>query len=139
MTDDRPAPAADPEPVATVLVVEDDPTIQELVAGALEDTGYQTLTAVGSASVALAHTQQPAVILLDVLMPQMDGLAVSHALKANPTTAYIPIVAMSTSPDLRHLSAEMHADAVLAKPFELDDLYRVVRRWASPPADQSPH
>lgn len=120
MTPPLPAPPAGAS--GTVLVVEDDPAIREMVARALDDQGYRTLTAVDGASVAVAQSQQPDVILLDLLMPGMDGPAVSAALKANPATAAIPIVGMSTSSDVRRISAAMQADAVLAKPFELDDL-----------------
>lgn len=116
-----------------VLVVDDDPLIQEFVTMALEDDGYRVLTAVNGASIGLARTQRPALILLDQMMPQMDGVEVSRRLKADPATADIPIVLMSATRPLTPIQRAMQAVDRLPKPFELRELSRVVRRWAPPP------
>ena len=92
-------------------------------------TPYAVVTAVGAAAVPLAAERQPDVILLDVHMPGMDGPEVSRRLRADPATAYIPIILMSTRRELRTLSARLPIDDQLPKPFALDELYAIVDRW----------
>ncbi|HVC78876.1 MAG TPA: response regulator [Chloroflexota bacterium] len=115
---------------ATVLVVDDDPGIQEMVAAVLEMEGYRVCTAVGAATLPLAASEHPSLILLDVSMPGMDGVEVSRRLFADPTTAAIPIVAMTA---LREdaIQRGMRARDWLRKPFDIDDLVRMVRRWST--------
>ena len=113
----------------TVLVVEDDPSILVVVRLALQQQGYAVLTAVGAATVPLAAERQPDVILLDIHMPGMDGPEVSRWLRADPATAHIPIILMSTRQDLRALSAQLPVDDQLPKPFALDELHAIVDRW----------
>lgn len=116
----------------TVLVVEDDPAIRAFVCATLEDDGYGVLTACDSAVAPLAAAAHPDLILLDQVMPLMDGVAVSRALKANPATAGIPIIAMSTLEPLAQVQAAMGAVDRLAKPFDLEDLHRAVEAWCRP-------
>jgi CheY-like chemotaxis protein len=121
---------ATPGPGSTVLVVDDDPGITAFLRQALEDTDYRVLTAVDGAALALAQEQQPNVILLDILMPGMDGFEVSQRLRANPTTAHIPIIAMSAQERLNASSALMPVNDRLSKPFLLWDLYSLVAHWS---------
>jgi DNA-binding response OmpR family regulator len=114
--------------IATILIVDDDPQIRSFVALALEDEGYQALWASDGDSLELARTKQPDLILLDVLMPVMDGVEVSRHLRAHATTRTIPIVAMSAH-RTRGDTPGMLADDWLAKPFDLDQLYVMVARW----------
>lgn len=113
----------------TVLVVDDDPDIVDLVAIALEDQGYVVISAVNGAALQLARERQPDVILLDILMPGMDGVEVSRRLRADPATANIPIIAMSAQDRLRANSSLMPVNDRLSKPFELSGLYTTVARW----------
>jgi two-component system sensor histidine kinase/response regulator len=113
----------------TVLVVDDDPSITEFVEMALEDAGYQVLAAVGGAALQLAHDRHPDVILLDIMMPEMDGVEVSQNLHTDPVTADIPIVVMSAHERLQTLAGRMSADDELPKPFHCQDLYATVARW----------
>jgi len=115
----------------TVLVV-DDLAIVEVVREILEDEGYTVLTAVGATALARASAHRPAVILPDIAMPGMSGVEVSRHLRADPGTQRIPVVAMSAGARLASEGAAMAADAVLAKPFDLDDLLSVGARWAAP-------
>src|SRR2546423_11109254 len=78
-----------------ILVVEDDPDIVEVLRCALHDAGYAVATADHRAALPLAHERQPRLILLDILMPGMEGMEVSRLLQADPATAPIPIIAMS--------------------------------------------
>src|SRR5436305_11873891 len=113
----------------TVLVVDDDPSILMVVRVALQRQGYAVVTAVDGAAARLAAERQPDVILLDIHMPGMDGPEVSRRLRADPTTAHIPIILMSTHQDLRALSALLPIDDQLPKPFALDELNAIVARW----------
>jgi CheY-like chemotaxis protein len=116
---------------ATVLVVDDDEAIVAVIQGALEDEGYRVLTAVDGAALQIARDQHPDLILLDIMMPVMDGVEVSRRLRADPATADIPIVAMSAHSRLRATAGTMAADDRLSKPFDLSDLYGTVERWAA--------
>jgi CheY-like chemotaxis protein len=115
---------------STVLVVDDDPAIVSFLREALEDEGYEVATAVAGEALPLAHDLHPSVILLDAAMPGMDGLEVSRRLRADPVTAPIPIVAMSAQHNLDAAADRMPVNDRLPKPFELDQLYDTVARWA---------
>ncbi len=117
----------------TVLVVDDDPSIVELVVIALEDEGYAVISAVNGAALQIARDRQPDVILLDIMMPGMDGIEVSRRLRADPATANIPIVAMSAMERLHAAAPLMVANDRLPKPFEIAGLYKTVARWATAP------
>jgi DNA-binding response OmpR family regulator len=117
----------------TVLVVDDDPDIQEIVSLALEEEGYRVLQAVGGASVPIAIREQPQVVLLDLNMPGMDGTAVSQHLRNNPATSHIPIVIMSAAGSKAAREGLINDDW-LYKPFDLDDLFAIVERMINRPA-----
>ncbi len=114
----------------TVLVVDDDPFIVDFIETALEDEGYLVLAAVNGGALKAAHDLRPDVILLDIMMPGMDGVEVSRRLRDDPVTAGIPIVVMSAQDRLRTTSSLMPVDDRLPKPFDLDHLYAMVARWA---------
>ncbi|MGZ4602961.1 MAG: response regulator [Kineosporiaceae bacterium] len=79
----------------TLLVVDDDPAVRE-VAAVMEASAWTVLTAEnGRAGVAMARASRPSVVLLDLLMPDMDGFAVLDALQSEPATAAIPIVVLT--------------------------------------------
>ena len=113
-----------------VLVVDDDAAIVDLLETALEDEGYQVFATVGAAAVPLACDLQPAVILLDINMPGMDGIEVSRRLRADPATEHIPIIVMSAQDRLRATGPLMPVNDRLPKPFEIATLYAKVARWA---------
>ncbi len=113
----------------SILVIEDDLATAGLIRAVLEAEGYTVLHAVGAAGLALAHAARPAVILLDVHMPGMDGPEVSRGLRADPATADVPIVGMSALA-APATAAEMHANAWLAKPFSLEALLSTLAQWA---------
>ena len=121
----------------TVLVVDDDRLIVELLTAALEDEGYTVLTSVGAHSLHMARERTPDVILLDIMMPGMDGVEVSQRLRADPITASIPIIAMSAT-DRLSAAETMQIDAKLIKPFDIDDLFAIVARCTSPDFQRVP-
>lgn len=113
----------------TVLVVDDDAAIVQLLETALEEDGYTVFATFGAEAITLARTLHPAVILLDINMPGMDGIEVSRRLRDDPATADIPIVVMSAQDRLRATAALMPVDDRLPKPFEIARLYATIARW----------
>ena len=113
-----------------VLVVDDDAMIVKLLETALEDEGYHVFATVGAAALQLAHDLQPAVILLDINMPGMDGIEISQRLRDDPATERIPIIVMSAQDRLWATGPLMAVNDRLPKPFEIQTLYDKVARWA---------
>lgn len=109
----------------TVLVVDDDADIRDAVTDALHEEGYCVLSALGSTVLKVAQDKQPDAILLDVMMPLLDGATLSHLLRAHPRTAQIPIIAMTALPQ-RSAPKGMRYDAWLGKPFDLVNLFVVL-------------
>jgi CheY-like chemotaxis protein len=112
----------------TVLVAEDDMDILGLVRAVLEDEGYTVRAAVGAETVQAAKERRPDVILLDYQMPGMDGISVAQALRGEPDTREIPIVAMTAAGRAAYVCQEMDASGCLGKPFDIDHLLEVVDR-----------
>ncbi len=115
----------------TVLVVDDDPLIVELLRDILECDEYQVEAVMGAATPGVARDLRPAVILLDIHMPGMDGVEVCRLLRADPLTAAIPVIALSATHNLHTHATEMAADDYLSKPFDLSELLAKVAAWAA--------
>ena len=112
-----------------VLVVDDDPAIVAVVQEALELEAIPHRTARnGREALAAVEAERPAVILLDINMPVMDGIAFCRALDEGPGRRGSAVVVMTASTQARHYRATCAADDVLPKPFSLDRLYAVVER-----------
>jgi two-component system chemotaxis response regulator CheY len=107
-----------------ILVVDDDPDIRDGLAEALTSEGYTVRTAAdGEDALRQLRARAADLILLDLMMPVMDGWAFRAAQKRRPEIARIPLLVVTAS------GAEFSdADAVLRKPFELTDLLRLVKR-----------
>lgn len=116
---------------ATVLVVDDDPALVDVLVDILEMEGYRALAALDGAALRLARDQRPDVVLLDLVMPGMDGAELSRRLRADPATAAIPIVVISAQNQLRTATTTLPVDDCLAKPFEIEDLCAIVARWSA--------
>jgi CheY-like chemotaxis protein len=116
------------EPRRPVLVVDDDESIRESVAMFLIDEGYPVAVA-GDGDEALERVAErsPALILLDIRMPRMNGIEFAAAYRALPGP-HAPIVVMTAGRDARQRAEEIGADGYLAKPFDLDDLVAAVAR-----------
>jgi len=113
-----------------VLIVEDEPDIRELVVHHLKRDGYQ-VTAASSGEEALRQVQAvpPDLVLLDLMMPVMDGLEVCRRLRQDPATAGLPIVMLTAKGDEvdRVLGLELGADDYIVKPFSPKELLARVR------------
>jgi len=113
-----------------VLIVEDDPDISELVARYLDKAGYTTTrVASGRAALDAVRSKPPDLIVLDVMLPQIDGLEVCRLLRADEKTAAVPIIMLTARADEseRIVGLEMGADDYLAKPFSPNELVARVR------------
>ena len=120
----------DDAPASVVLVVDDDATIRGLLEITLETEGFSVLTAKdGVEGLARAKDDRPDCVILDIMMPGMDGLQVCHLLKSDPTTRSMPIILLSAkagSQDVE-LGLRVGADDYLTKPPDLVDLVNRVR------------
>ncbi len=113
-----------------VLVVDDEADIRELLRAVLEGIiGVETVGAPdGYEALALARRVKPALVVLDLMMPGLDGFAVARQLKADPTTSSIPIVAVTALRDVRPRAIEAGCTDFIAKPIEVDHFVNAVRR-----------
>lgn len=110
-----------------ILVAERDPITAELEEYFLRQEGYEVLTVLdGKRAVKEAEERQPDLIILDIILPGMDGLKVSRALKSNEKTAHIPILVFSIL-DVRDRALEAGADAFLLKPIDQPKLIGIVK------------
>lgn len=111
----------------TVLVVDDEFGVAEVIAAILEDEGYRVITAVnGKQGLARAVESKPDMILLDVMMPIMNGPSMLRALKADPVLAAIPVVMMSSlDPASVNAQCEGHV-GLLRKPFRATGILQAV-------------
>lgn len=105
---------------ATILVIEDDPDIQELVAFSLGREGYAVAQATtGERGLELAQAALPDLVLLDVMLPGMDGLETLRRLKAQPSLARVPVIMASAKGEDPDVVAglELGADDYVVKPY----------------------
>ncbi|HWR98107.1 MAG TPA: response regulator [Candidatus Methanoperedens sp.] len=120
-----------------VLIVDDEPFIVETVRFALEKAGYDCLVAYdGEEAIKLARTENPGLILLDIMLPRLNGFQVCRLLKFDGRYRHIPIIMLTARTQARDrlLGKETGADEYVAKPFELPDLIQAVGRHLPPSA-----
>lgn len=118
---------------ARILVVEDESSVADLIEAVLREEGYFVAVARdGIQGLALARQWLPDLILMDVMLPGMDGGTAIRRLKGEPKTSSIPIVAMSAGRSLhRHTGDLDRADGALEKPFDIDALLAQVAFYLS--------
>ncbi|HEU4323192.1 MAG TPA: response regulator [Roseiflexaceae bacterium] len=115
---------------STVLIVDDHARARETLEALLVSGGYHLLFAAsGTEALALAHEQQPDLVLLDVMLPQMDGFEVCTRLRADPRTVEVPIILVTALDDRasRVRGIEAGADDFVSKPFDSAELRARVR------------
>jgi DNA-binding response OmpR family regulator len=116
--------------VTRVLVVEDDPDIAQLVAHYLEKAGFSAeLLANGRDALSTIAARPPDVLVLDLMLPQVDGLEICRMVRGNAATAAIPIIMLTARAEEsdRIVGLEIGADDYLAKPFSPNELVARVR------------
>jgi DNA-binding response OmpR family regulator len=117
-------------PVTRVLVVEDDPDIAQLVAHYLEKSGFSVdLLTNGRDALASIAAHAPDVLVLDLMLPQVDGLEICRVVRGNDATAAIPIIMLTARAEEsdRIVGLEIGADDYLGKPFSPNELVARVR------------
>ncbi len=113
-----------------ILIVEDDRDIVDLLAYNLEEEGYEIQAALdGREGLALAYRQQPDLIILDIMLPGMDGFEVCRSLRADKSTGNIPIIILSARSQEtdKVVGLELGADDYVTKPFSPRELIARIR------------
>jgi DNA-binding response OmpR family regulator len=114
-----------------ILVVEDEALILAMLTGILEAAGFEVLSARdGAAGLARARAEQPDLIILDVMMPKLDGFKVARFLKSDRNYSHIPIIILTAKAGASdaELARQAGADCYLVKPVDADVLIGQVRR-----------
>jgi two-component system cell cycle response regulator DivK len=115
--------------MAKILVVEDNVANMKLAALLLRNAGHQVLAAADAESgLAAARAERPDLVLMDLQLPGMDGLAATALLKADPATAAIPVIALTAlaMKDDRARSLAAGCDGYIAKPLRYRELYALI-------------
>lgn len=115
--------------MATILVIDDEPAIVDILSSILEDEGYDVLTAHNGREglVRIAETL-PDLIVCDVMMPLLDGRDMCRTLQKNSTHARIPVILMSAARDAGS-RADCNYAAFVPKPFDLDGILTTIARF----------
>ena len=125
----------------TVLVVDDNLQNREVAEGNLIGAGYAVIQAEGGAeALALLTARRPDLVLLDVLMPGMDGYETCRRLRAMPALAHVPVVfltARKSSADVR-AGLEAGGDDFIVKPFDPDKLIERIEYWTGRRVGEAP-
>ena len=124
-------PAAGDLTGKSVLIVDDDPTVHDVLRATIAKEGYRLLHAYdGAQALELASAEKPDVITLDVMMPKLDGWNVLGKLKSDPALASIPVI-MLTIVDERTMGYSLGASEYMTKPVDRNRLVELLRRFAS--------
>ena len=117
------------DPPARILVVDDVPQNVRLLEAVLEAHGYETVSASdGRAALELAVSAKPDLVMLDVMMPELDGYAVCRQLREHEETAVLPVIMLTASEGMEKTKGiEAGADDFIAKPFNHYELLTRVR------------
>ncbi len=124
-------------PLRSILLVDDEEDIRAIGEVALADVGQWRvlLAGTGADALALARRERPDLILLDVMLPEMDGPSVLRALRASAETASIPVVFMTAKAQTQEIASYLASGAigVIAKPFDPmllpEEIRRIVSSW----------
>ena len=110
-----------------ILVVDDEPTIREVISEALREAGYVVDSAAnGADALREMRRQRPRAIVLDLMMPILDASGFHELMRLNPRYADIPIVVVTAAYAAAESAERIGASAYLTKPFELDELVATV-------------
>ena len=113
-----------------ILVVDDEPDVLEIVRFRLEKDGHTVLTAAdGIAGLNSAISLHPDLVILDVMMPGIDGFEVAFQMKNNPHTVNTPVIMLTAKADFSSIARgwNLDVDNYVTKPFKVDDLAETVR------------
>lgn len=113
----------------TILVVDDEFGIVDVLSELLEEEGYRVVTAAnGQRALELIAEERPNLVILDVMMPVLDGVAMLGKLRSDPAHRDLEVIVMSAAPPPRgHQELLSHVSGFLRKPFDLQVLLKMVR------------
>jgi CheY-like chemotaxis protein len=121
-----------------ILVVDDDMDIRETLAQILEFEGFNVICASnGQEAIERLKSVRPNLILLDLMMPVMDGYEFRIAQKARPEIAEIPVIVLSADGNVKQKAAAADVQAFLRKPIELETLLAAIRQFCAPAAQHT--
>jgi twitching motility two-component system response regulator PilH len=115
----------------TILVVEDSPTEMQIVRTALQNKGYEVITATnGEEGIEKVRSHSPSLVVLDVVLPGRNGFQVCRDLKSSPDTKNVPVILLTskTQDSDRFWGMKQGADAYLTKPWREEELLAIVAR-----------
>ena len=121
----------DSQTLKTILVVDDDPTQVKLLEGILINNGFTMMTATEAADgLQMAMTQSPDLIILDVMMPIINGYNFCHLLKSQEIQKKIPVILVTSRDEKKDfdIGHEMGADIYLTKPVNTEELLKAINR-----------
>jgi two-component system chemotaxis response regulator CheY len=122
---------------ATILIVDDSATMRALVRRALEADHYTVIEAAhGAAALAVLEATPADLVITDVIMPEMDGLSLTHRLREGERFRHLPVLVLTTeaTPAMKERGRAAGATGWLVKPFHPDVLRETVRRVLAEPA-----
>jgi two-component system, OmpR family, phosphate regulon response regulator PhoB len=121
-----------------ILVIEDDKDIRDVVTYALENEGYEVISSENARILKSIDQYKPDLILLDNWLTDWksdaNGQQLSFELKSDPKTSHIPVILVSAVSNIAEIAKEGLSDAYLKKPFDLVELFAIVKKHLGPPA-----
>jgi len=119
--------------MAKVLIIDDSPTETHRLSGILEKNGFNVLTASsGELGIELAKNEQPDIVLMDIVMPGLNGFQATRHLSKTKETGHIPVIIVTTKDQEtdKVWGARQGAKSYLTKPVSEKELLSVIRQWA---------
>jgi two-component system, chemotaxis family, chemotaxis protein CheY len=115
--------------VSTVLVVDDERDVRQLLSTYLNLLGFSVITASnGLEALTRLGEVRPCVILLDLMMPIMDGLEFRKQQRQHPGWSKIPVICLSAKHDATSIARDLDLKGCICKPFDIDEIGEIVRR-----------
>lgn len=115
---------------ARILIAEDHVDSREALGALLEAFGFHVLPAVnGAEAVRMARAETPDLILMDIMMPELDGFEATRRIRGFPETRHIPIITLTAMDGARSLALDAGANDFLPKPVNSGALLKKVRNW----------
>jgi len=116
-----------------ILIIEDDIDINEMIKMRLLEDGYNVISAFdGNEGIQKVDIEKPNLIILDIILPKINGFELCKKIKGNPLWSNIPIILMTATSGLENVArneVDVPADACIAKPFEYNELLEIVRKF----------
>lgn len=126
----QPKEARQGESAASILVAEDNPDSRDALRALLEAYGFRVIEAEnGNEAVKQAIVRRPDLVLMDVMMPVMDGIQATRTLRGSPDFRQVPILALTALTGSRDLAIEAGCDDFLPKPIDIPVFLKKIRDW----------